>query len=32
MAKQKGRQFIGIEVNPEYCEIAEERLRQGVLF
>lgn len=32
MAKHNGRQFIGIEVNPEYCEIAEERLRQGVLF
>jgi DNA modification methylase len=32
MAKLMGRQFIGIEVNPEYCEIAEERLRQGVLF
>jgi len=32
MAKLMGRNFIGIEVNPEYCEIAEERLRQGVLF
>jgi len=32
MAKHNGRQFIGIEVNAEYCEIAEERLRQGVLF
>jgi DNA modification methylase len=32
MAKLMGRQYIGIEVNPEYCEIAEERLRQGVLF
>jgi site-specific DNA-methyltransferase (adenine-specific) len=32
MAKHNGRQYIGIEVNPEYCEIAEERLRQGVLF
>jgi len=32
MAKHNGRRFIGIEVNPEYCEIAEERLRQGVLF
>jgi len=32
MAKLMGRQYIGIEVNAEYCEIAEERLRQGVLF
>ena len=32
MAKLMGRRYIGIEVNPEYCEIAEERLRQGVLF
>ena len=32
MAKLMGRSYIGIEVNPEYCEIAEERLRQGVLF
>jgi len=32
MAKLMGRQFIGIEINPEYCEIAAERLRQGVLF
>ena len=32
MAKHNGRNYIGIEVNPEYCEIAEERLRQGVLF
>lgn len=25
------RDFIGIEINPEYCKIAEERLAQGVL-
>lgn len=25
------RQFIGIEINPDYCKIAEERLAQGVL-
>lgn len=26
-----GRNFIGIEVNPDYCKIAEERLAHGVL-
>lgn len=25
------RKFIGIEINPDYCKIAEERLAQGVL-
>ena len=32
MAKHNGRRFIGIEVNPEYVEIAEKRLMQQVLF
>ena len=31
MAKHNGRKYIGIEVNAEYCEIAEKRLAQGVL-
>ena len=31
-AKQLGRKYIGIEINPEYCKIAEERLKQGELF
>jgi DNA modification methylase len=32
MAKHNGRRFIGIEINPEYVEIANKRLEQGVLF
>jgi len=31
MAKLLHRNFIGIEINPEYCKIAEERLAQLVL-
>ena len=31
-AKQLGRRYIGIEISPEYCKIAEDRLRQGELF
>lgn len=30
-AKDLKRNFIGIEINPNYCKIAEERLAQGVL-
>jgi len=30
-AKQLGRNFIGIEISPKYCEIARERLRQEIL-
>jgi len=29
--KELERNFIGIEINPDYCKIAEERLAQGVL-
>ena len=31
-AKQLGRRFIGIEISERYCRIAEDRLRQGILF
>lgn len=31
MAKLLGRNYIGIEISPEYCKIAEQRLSQGVL-
>ena len=29
--KELGRNYIGIEISPEYCAIAEKRLAQGVL-
>ena len=30
MARLMGRRFIGIEVNPDYCEICRKRLAQQV--
>lgn len=32
MAKQLGRNFIGIDISQEYCNIANQRLAQEVLF
>jgi len=29
--KELGMNFIGFEINPEYCKIAEERLKQNIL-
>jgi DNA modification methylase len=29
--KEMNRNYIGIEISPEYCKIAEQRLKQGVL-
>lgn len=31
-ARELGRDYIGIEINPEYCNLAEKRLAQKVLF
>ncbi len=30
VAKKNGRDFIGIELNPEYCEIARKRIMEAV--
>jgi site-specific DNA-methyltransferase (adenine-specific) len=30
-AKALGRRYVGLEVNPDYCAIAEQRLAQHVL-
>jgi DNA modification methylase len=31
MAREMGRRYIGIEVNQDYCKIAENRLKQQLL-
>ena len=31
VAKQLGRNYIGIEISEKYCKIADERLRQDIL-
>jgi DNA modification methylase len=28
-AKNLGRKYIGIDVSPEYCQMAEERIKEG---
>ena len=30
-AKELGRRFLGLEINPEYCAIAERRIAQETL-
>jgi len=32
VAKYNGRKCVGIELNPEYCELIPNRVEQGVLF
>jgi DNA modification methylase len=32
VAKHNARKYVGIEINPDYCEIASNRLAQDVLF
>ena len=32
MARELGRRYIGIDVNHDYCEIAEKRIRQQLLW
>ncbi len=31
IARKLGRRFLGIDINPQYCDMAEERLRQQVM-
>lgn len=30
-ARELGRHYIGIELNPDYCKLAEERIRESVI-
>ena len=32
VARQLGRNYVGIELNPEYIKLANQRLQQGALF
>lgn len=32
VAKDLGRNFIGFELNPDYCRISDKRIRQQILF
>jgi DNA modification methylase len=31
MAKKLNRKAVGVELNPDYCGLAERRLSQGVI-
>jgi DNA modification methylase len=28
-AKKLGRKYIGIDISPEYCQMAEDRIKKG---
>jgi modification methylase len=30
-AKKLGRKYIGIDISPEYCSLAENRIKYGVM-
>ncbi|EKD99501.1 MAG: DNA methylase N-4/N-6 protein [uncultured bacterium] len=31
VAKKLGRKYIGIDLSPEYCEMAENRIKHGYI-
>jgi len=32
VSKRLGRNFVGVEINPEYCEIARKRIAEAAGF